>query len=339
MPISNSNDYERVRTTNSVWYLCLPWMDKYLKKIPTRNYFQRLIREYCEDRGITRQSIGLVSGARASMFFDGEWKSVSFDAIKDLAAQGTDILFVEKADICEILTPFARKFGIALVNTIGFLTEYGQELMKEAKKSMANIAILTDYEDYGYSIVSQVLEHVKIPRIGIDEDTFRYFGLDRNQKNLSVPSKGRIKDFNFLDNFENVDKTFLRKRRVEIDAVLAVVGNERFWGFIEHKLTQLYPTRNANRAVAIPAVETLYMEGWQDLLTFMNEYYTGLVEDKVKEIQGHLSNIKGIVDVEEKTEEIQDELQELVDADEGVKLMTPMIKKLLDQLKARKKSS
>ena len=57
------------------------------------------------------------------MFFDGEWKSVSFDAISDLAPQGTDILFIEKADICEVLTPFAKKFGIALVNTIGFLTE------------------------------------------------------------------------------------------------------------------------------------------------------------------------------------------------------------------------
>jgi hypothetical protein len=119
-------DYERVRTTNSVWYLALPWMERFLKKIPTRDYFQRVIRKYCQRRGITRLSIGLVSGARASMFFDGEWKSVSFDAVRDLAAQGTDILFIEKADICEVLAPYAKMYGVALVNTIGFLTEYGK---------------------------------------------------------------------------------------------------------------------------------------------------------------------------------------------------------------------
>jgi hypothetical protein len=37
------------------------------------------------------------------------------------------MLFIEKADICEVLTPFAKKYGVALVNTVGFLTEYGQD--------------------------------------------------------------------------------------------------------------------------------------------------------------------------------------------------------------------
>lgn len=41
--------YERVRTTNSVWYLFLPWMEKYLDKLPTRDYVQKLIRDYCEE--------------------------------------------------------------------------------------------------------------------------------------------------------------------------------------------------------------------------------------------------------------------------------------------------
>src|SRR3989442_4120184 len=213
--MSKTQDYDRVRTTNSVWYLALPWMEKFLEKIPTRDYIQRVIREYCESKGITRLSIGLVAGARASMYFDGDWHSVSFDAVSDLAQDGTDILYIEIADICEVLTPFAKKYGVALVNTIGFLTEYGKELMKEAEESGANIAILTDYEDYGLSIVANVLEHVDIPRIGIDEETFKYFGLDRER--LSISSKRKIKNLSYLDSFEHIDKEFLRRRRVEID--------------------------------------------------------------------------------------------------------------------------
>jgi hypothetical protein len=165
--MSKTQDYDRVRTTNSVWYLCLSWMEKYLKKIPTRSYFQNVLRKYCESKGITRLSMGLVTGDRASMYFDGDWHSVSFDAINNLAQNGTDILFIEKAAIAEVLTPFAKKYGVALVNTIGFLTEYAKDLMKAAKRAGANITILTDYEDYGLSIVASAMKeaHIHINRL------------------------------------------------------------------------------------------------------------------------------------------------------------------------------
>jgi 5S rRNA maturation endonuclease (ribonuclease M5) len=333
--VKSEVSYERIRTTNSVWYLMLPLMTFYFgDKRYDRDYFKRLIRKFCDDLHITRLSMGLVSGARASIFFDGEWESVSFDAIKELAAKGTDMLFIEKADICEVLSPFAKKYGVALVNTVGYLTEYGQDLMKEAQRSRANIAILTDYDIHGCRIVTDVLEHVKIPRIGIDEYTLRYFGLDREDKNLSVIPEGKVpKNLEFLDRLENVDKEFLREKRVEIDAVLAAVGFERFWDFIKHRLIQYYPTRDANRAITMPAVETLYTEECQELLAFINEYYTGLVEDKLEEIQDRLSNVEGMVDVEKKAAEIQDELQEVVYADDGVRAMTPLVKQLLKQLK------
>lgn len=330
-----SQDYDGVRTTNSVWYLSLPWMEKFLKKIPTRSYFQQVIRSYCESKGITRLSLGLVAGARASMYFDGEWRSVSFDKITELAQDGTDILFIEKADICEVLTLFAKKYGVALVNTIGFLTEYGRELMKAADESGANIAILTDYEDYGLSIVANVLEHVDIPRIGIDEKTFEYFGLDRER--LSIASKRKIKNFSYLDVFEHVDKDFLRRRRVEIDAVLAAVGNERFWEYITDKLVEEYPTRDYNRAIELPAVETLYFKELQELLSFVNEYYSVLISDKEQEIVDELSETSGMIDVDEKGSEIQKQLQEVVDVDDGVKEMNPIVKNLLTELKKKKK--
>ena len=129
--------YERVRATNSVWYLFLPWIEKYLDKLPTRDYVQKLIRDYCEENGITRRSMGLVTGARASMYFDGNWHSVNHDSLDELAENGTDILFIEKADVAKVFTEFARKYGVAIVNTIGYLTEYGRDLMKAANKSGA----------------------------------------------------------------------------------------------------------------------------------------------------------------------------------------------------------
>ena len=55
------------------------------------------------------------------MYFNGNWTSVSFDSVNRLAEKGTDIVFVEKEGIPEVLTDFADKYGIAMVNTRGHL--------------------------------------------------------------------------------------------------------------------------------------------------------------------------------------------------------------------------
>ncbi len=60
------------------------------------------------------------------MYFDGTWTSVSFDAIDELAEKGTDIVFIEKEGVPEVLTEYADKYGISMVNTRGYLTEYGK---------------------------------------------------------------------------------------------------------------------------------------------------------------------------------------------------------------------
>ena len=111
---------------------------------------------------------------------------------------------------------------------------------------------------------------MNIPRIGIDEETLRYFGLSREA--LSISSNGRLKNYSFLDHFDDsvVDKQFVRTRRVELDAVLAAVGSERLWEYIMYKLTGLFPIRDYNRAIAMPANEILYPESVQKFLVFIH---------------------------------------------------------------------
>jgi hypothetical protein len=100
--------------------------------------------------------------------------------------------------IVEVLTEYADKYDVALVNTIGNLTEYDKDLMKTIEASGGHAAILTDYKDYGLLIVARLLRSgVDIPRIGIDEKTIEYFGLSRDA--LSIRSKGRLKNYDFLD--------------------------------------------------------------------------------------------------------------------------------------------
>ena len=129
------------------------------------------------------------------------------------------------------------------------------------------MAILSDYDEHGLLMASKVPD---IPRIGIDERTFHYFGLSRQV--LSIEGQQRLVNYKFLDIFDDktIDKEFVKKRRVEIDAVLEQVGDERLWEYIIKSLIELYPTRNYNRVISMPAAETLYPRMVQSFLGYIS---------------------------------------------------------------------
>lgn len=328
MTSTNINLRYRKRTQDSVWYNFLPIMEKYDIKV-TRGWVKRLIKIICSEWRIKRESIGIIAAARASMYFDGHWSSVSFEDVVNLAKNGTDIIFIEKADIIEVLSEFADKYGIALVNTIGYLTDYGQDLIQAASKAGAHVAIITDYDIYGLHMASKI--PAKIPRIAIDEETLQYFGLNKADKSLAISAEPGLRNLDFLSRFENViDRRFLKHQKIEIDAVLAKVGGERLWEYVMHKLIQLFPNRNYNRAISMPAVETLYPEPLQRLLSKANAYVSNVVNAEEDAIRKELENVEGMIDVNEKKEEIHKRLQEKVDSDKELKTIVKKAEELIE---------
>lgn len=242
-------------TLNTVWYLFLPLMEKLGIKV-TRGYIKRLVKDLCEAAGVTRESLGIFAGVRAELYFDGEWTSVSFDSVRELAQKGTDIVFVEKEGIPEVLSDRADKYGIAMVNTRGHLTEYGKELMKVAKESGAHVVIMTDYDATGVKIASE--SPTEMPWIGANERMLEYFRLRRESVAIESESNqnkayvrdlvesGYHRDGRKDERFKDVDVDFLDSQRVELDAILAKVGDERFFQYVLDTLKKLYPKRDYN---------------------------------------------------------------------------------------------
>jgi hypothetical protein len=147
-----------------------------------------------------------------------------------------------------------------------------------------------------------------MPWIGIDDVTLEYFNL--NRENLSAEATNiRILDSVRKkvagdERFKNVDLEFLKELRIEIDAILAQVGDERFWEYIIYKLKQLYPKRNYNRAIPLPE---RYSKEKSDLLPTATKklirYIMDLTEDGTKEtenaIRAEQENIDGFLDIQE----------------------------------------
>ena len=141
------------------------------------------IKEYCEDTlKIKRHQIGIFAADRAVMAYQGETYSVSFENCKQLARLGVDIICIEKEGIVEKLAPFTEGVGIALVQSQGFVSEYGIMLAMEAKRKGANVMILTDFDTDGIKIAFQL---EGITRIGIDFES-----VDQINKQLEAELNG-----------------------------------------------------------------------------------------------------------------------------------------------------
>ena len=70
-------------TVGTAWYLFLPiYTDK--KLTIQRETFYKYLKDLCDEAGITRAKAGIITGARAELYFDGEWSSVSLDNSENL---------------------------------------------------------------------------------------------------------------------------------------------------------------------------------------------------------------------------------------------------------------
>jgi hypothetical protein len=193
-----------------------------------------------------------------------------------------------------------------MVNTRGYLTEYGKDLMTAAKRSGANIVIMTDYDLTGINIASQSPKDM--PSIGVDDATLEYFGLNRESltaeaTNTKIPDSVR-KKIGADVRFKNVDIEFLKEQRIENRCYPCKVGDERFWEFIMFKLKQLYPKRNYNRAVSLPE---RYSKEKYDLLPQATRkfirYIMDLAEDSTKQTVAAIiteqRNADGFIDIQQ----------------------------------------
>ena len=302
-----------------------------------RKYITSQIRRICEEKlGRTRAELGIVAADRAQFYFRGQWHNVGLDELDELMHLGTDMLIIEKEGVAEVLSPFADKMGIALLNTRGFLTEYASMLSNLSKENGCNVAILTDFD------VSGLLLARKVPgvfRIGIDFDTLDYFRLkpedveeqykaeNNHLKPLREMGPGEGEDeITFNKNIEyNTDK------RIEIDSVLAKVGNKPFWEYVVHKLVKQFPQRNYNRSINVPGF--VMPDVINQFLNKLKNKIVGGIEPEYDTITDELSDFEGTFDdVSEQEEEITARLKSIITNDKEIQSILTRVQNLIDEI-------
>ena len=81
----NTNANRKAWTLSTSWYLSQNVFKMFKPPISVgRDYITGLVLKLCRDANVTREALGIITGARAELYFDGSWSSVSFDKIEEL---------------------------------------------------------------------------------------------------------------------------------------------------------------------------------------------------------------------------------------------------------------
>jgi hypothetical protein len=232
----------------------------------TRASVKAYVIELCDLLETTRKDLGIIAQAYATVYFRGTLFDVAIDELDSLKNLGAYVVIIEKEGIVEALKPFADKYGVALVTSHGFLTENATKLSELIGKVGGRVAILTDYD------ISGILIGLNVPdvhRIGVDLKTLEYFGYNTDTESLEMfeeaytpveshkkaveekAAKAEVLNTTYSDLLSIKNLAYLSSRRIEINAVKSVVGNERLWEFIMHSLNVIFEDTDYNRAINV----------------------------------------------------------------------------------------
>ena len=127
------------------------------------------------------------------------------------------------------------------------------------------------------------------------------------------------------DRFADLDIEFLKTSRIEINAVIAAVGDQRFWKFILDSLRGLYPIRNYNRAIELPSNDTdadeidLYPNAIKKIILHVRKIAADAVEEIEEKIISEQENVEDFLEVHKKKQEIKDLVIKTIAENENIK--------------------
>jgi hypothetical protein len=205
-----------------------------------------------------------------------------------------------------------------------------------SKKNGCNVAILTDFD------VSGLLLARKVPgvyRIGIDFTTLDYFRLKPEDVEEQYNAENNhLKPLSEMGPAQDEDKSiftnnlkYITNKRIEIDSVLAKVGNKPFWNYVIHNLVKQFPKRNYNRSIHVPKfVMPDIISEFQDKVINRIVVSIGPEYDTITE---ELSDLEGTIDdVSEQEERITNRLKTIITNDEEIQPILIKVQNLMDEI-------
>lgn len=293
----------------------------------------KVIKELWPEENVTRESLGVVAKARAMLYFNGQVYPVSFDTKEELVRIGTtDMVIVEKEGITDVLLEAAKKYWIALVATQGKFVDYVKDLMKLAHEVGINVCVLTDYDIDGYNMWRQANEKmgIRIKRIGITQDIITWLH-DNGHYDVDIEDVEEEYQPN-PSLFREGDDPYLIEQRIELDSIIQAVGADTFWEYIVYQLETEFPeTRDYREILEEPEPTSYYPSEFNEIIEYLKNYTTYTYSKKWDDIkEQELKEVKGLLQVDDKKEDIDEVLKPIVVGHEGIITIVKKVNELME---------
>ena len=125
---------------------------------------------------------------------------------------------------------------------------------------------------------------LSVPRIGIDPDTLEYFKLERENVEEEYNPKNHLTGI--CDFVSEEESQYLRYKRIEINSIKTQVGTEAFQKWIVHKIQEIFPTRDYNRAMELG--EAVLPDKLEDINTTITTKIQCYQKNKCDENSGNI---------------------------------------------------
>jgi hypothetical protein len=329
-------------TQSGVWYRIRPEMkikgfEPRESWTQTRRTLQSSITDVIEelwpDENLTREDLGIVAASRGVVLYDGEAWPINGDTVDALAEKGVAIIVIEKEGLPDILAPFARKYGIALAHTGGRFTNAIKRMIERATMAGTIVRILTDYDVVGLDIAAATI--TPTIRIGIDKDIIKWL----QQNGFSDLTEDDVaEEYKPSGTTIEITDEYIMTKRIELDNVQQKVGAAKLWEYIMYRLQlpEFNVRFNVAKVIEMPTADHLRPQVVKDALVRMDNYLAKITEDTEEQILKDLVNIKKLVIISEKKNEIEQELRGKVEKagqyDDGVKTIITKFQELLEVL-------
>jgi hypothetical protein len=322
--IDRGENVEPTTQNSFYYYLRTLFLANGIDPAKQGKYFRRNItnqvNDICREFGTTREDLRIIADSRATFYYNDEKFHISRRNIKEkgLHLMGTDVIIIEKAALCDLLSPLAAKAGIALLDTKGYVVDYAKDLTFNTTENYGHVAMITDFDTDGLLMAYDVYEKVShdVYRIGVDFDTIselkdmypeleEELDIDKLQESYEPGhSLKRLRELYNDGRFAKIkdgrvyskNLEYLEHNRIEIDSVQRAVGYQKLWAFILKRLEEKFPERNYNRAIKIPRVQQVFPDIYLDFRKLLIDRMIPKGEILTSEIWYSFEDYEGIKD-------------------------------------------
>ncbi len=284
----------------------------------TMDTITNMISERCKvlwpNENIDREYLGIYAKARGMFYYRGRTTPIDFDVIGDLASEAAVNIVIEKDGVPAVLEPYADKHRVALISTQGRFADYVKCFVASVIDEDAVVVTILDDDKVGREMANST----RAICIGANKDTVEWLRTN-GYPNISV------------EKVREVDPS-TGEYRIEIDSVIAEVGAEGLWKYIEYKIKELAPL-DLRKSIDLPANEVLYAKEIAESLTYLNEHADLVTKPVREEVNNELSESSELFDAADKETEIEEKLSKKLADDEGMKMIAEELPKLIKELK------